>query len=220
MIKAVIFDMYETLITQYRSKPYFTAHIAEDAGIEEGAFRKLWYSTEDARTDGITDIKRVVTDIMKGFDCYNPDTVEKIYQSRKASKAEQFYHLHDEIIPLFNELKNRELKVAIISNCYLEEAEVIKESILYSLTDVAVLSSEVGCHKPDEKIYNICLERLGFNADECIYVGDGGCNELYTAKKIGMKSVQACWYLKEWTQNFRQEFEGAESPLEVLNYIN
>ena len=35
MIKAVIFDMYETLITQYSNPQYFGRHIAKDAGIEE-----------------------------------------------------------------------------------------------------------------------------------------------------------------------------------------
>lgn len=36
-------------------------------------------------------------------------------------------------------------------------------------------------------------------AEECIYVGDGGSNELETARKLGMKAVQAAWYLQEGT---------------------
>ena len=40
MIKAVIFDMYETLITQYNNPQYFGRHIAKDAGIEESVFMK------------------------------------------------------------------------------------------------------------------------------------------------------------------------------------
>ena len=35
MIKAVIFDMYETLITQYNNPQYFGRHIAMVADIEE-----------------------------------------------------------------------------------------------------------------------------------------------------------------------------------------
>ena len=34
MIKAVIFDMYETLITQYGGPVYFRAQMAADAGID------------------------------------------------------------------------------------------------------------------------------------------------------------------------------------------
>ena len=35
MIKAVIFDMYETLITHYECPLYFSAEMAKDAGISE-----------------------------------------------------------------------------------------------------------------------------------------------------------------------------------------
>ncbi len=46
MIKAVIFDMYETLITHFESPLYFCAQMALDAGIEEHRFRALWEPTE------------------------------------------------------------------------------------------------------------------------------------------------------------------------------
>lgn len=42
MLKAVIFDMYKTLITLYESPLYFGTQIALDAGIEEEKFQKLW----------------------------------------------------------------------------------------------------------------------------------------------------------------------------------
>lgn len=41
MIKAVIFDMYETLITFFQSPLYFGTHMAIDAGIPEEEFQKL-----------------------------------------------------------------------------------------------------------------------------------------------------------------------------------
>ena len=41
MIQAVIFDMYETLITHYRSPLYFGAQMAADAGITEEAFQVI-----------------------------------------------------------------------------------------------------------------------------------------------------------------------------------
>ena len=40
MIKAVIFDMYETLITLFDSPLYFGTQMASDAGIAEERFRK------------------------------------------------------------------------------------------------------------------------------------------------------------------------------------
>ena len=46
MRKAVIFDMYETLITHYESPLYFGTQMAHDAGIEEEKFLKLWRTKE------------------------------------------------------------------------------------------------------------------------------------------------------------------------------
>ena len=42
MIKAVIFDMYETLITLFDSPLYFGTQMAADAGIAEEKFQKIW----------------------------------------------------------------------------------------------------------------------------------------------------------------------------------
>ena len=50
MVKAVIFDMYETLITHYESPLYFGTQMAHDAGIEEEIFLETWHSSEEDRT--------------------------------------------------------------------------------------------------------------------------------------------------------------------------
>lgn len=52
MIKAIIFDMYETLITLYESPLYFGTQMALDAGIEKEKFQELWKSMEEDRTIG------------------------------------------------------------------------------------------------------------------------------------------------------------------------
>ena len=53
MIKAVIFDMYETLITHYDTPLYFTPQMAADANIPAEEFRALWVLSETERTIGI-----------------------------------------------------------------------------------------------------------------------------------------------------------------------
>ena len=45
MLKAVIFDMYETLITLYGSPVYFSRQMAEDAGISEDVFTPMKNTT-------------------------------------------------------------------------------------------------------------------------------------------------------------------------------
>ena len=66
------------------------------------------------------------------------------------------------------------------------------------------------------------MEHLKVQPEECLYIGDGGSRELETAEEIGMKAVQAVWYLRKGTTQpvgRKDEFEQAESPLEVLNFI-
>ena len=99
---------------------------------------------------------------------------------------------------------------------------LIKESILYPYFDASCLSYEEGLQKPDTAIFQRCLDKLGVQANECLYVGDGGSYELEAAEKVGMKAVQATWYLKENTMQpskRKMEFEQVEAPLNILNII-
>lgn len=52
MTRAVIFDMFETLITHYESPLYFGKQIAYNLGIPEKNFQELWRPGEDDRTIG------------------------------------------------------------------------------------------------------------------------------------------------------------------------
>ena len=52
MIKAVIFDMFETLVTLFTGRTYFSEHIAADLNQPIEVFRKCWHETEKDRTLG------------------------------------------------------------------------------------------------------------------------------------------------------------------------
>ena len=52
MIQAVIFDMYETLVTQFCSPMYYGLQIAEDLGLTPEEFLPGWRRTEKARATG------------------------------------------------------------------------------------------------------------------------------------------------------------------------
>lgn len=56
MTRAIIFDMFETLITHYRSPLYFGTQMAEDAGIPADKFQALWCPTEHERTIGKNEV--------------------------------------------------------------------------------------------------------------------------------------------------------------------
>lgn len=223
MIKAVIFDMYETLITLYESPLYFGTQMAVDAGIPESKFQQLWRQAEKDRTIGKISLEEILERILRENNCYSESVLNGIVKKRIASREEAFRHLHKEIIPMLTLLREKGILIGLISNCFSEEALVIKRSILYPYFDAVCLSFDEKLQKPDVEIYQRCLNKLNVLAAECLYVGDGGSYELETAEKIGMKPAQAVWYLKENTlqpSRRKQEFVQIETPLDIMNVIS
>lgn len=222
MTKAVIFDMYETLITLFESPLYFGTQMASDAGIEEVKFQEIWRAAEADRTTGKITLEEILEKILKENDCYSEAKMDFIVNKRIRCKEKSFEHLHKDIILVLNALKKKRVQIGLISNCFSEEAMVIKKSILYPYFDAVCLSFDEGLQKPDPAIFKRCMERLNVQAESCLYVGDGGSNELEAAERIGMKAVQAVWYLKEGTSQpskRKKEFKQIEAPLDILNII-
>lgn len=219
MIKAVIFDMYETLITLFDSPLYFGTQMAADAGIAEEKFQKIWRAEEKNRTIGKVTLEELLEKILRENNCFSEEKMNTILKKRIHCKEEAFEHLHIEIIPMLKELKKKGILIGLISNCFSEEAMIIKKSVLYPFFDATCLSFDEGLQKPDPAIFERCIEKLGVEADECLYVGDGGSNELEAARAFGMQAVQAVWYLKEGVNQpsrRKEDFEHMEKPMDVI----
>lgn len=222
MTRAVIFDMFETLITHYESPLYFGKQIAYDLGIPEKNFQELWRPGEDDRTIGRVTLEDALEEIMKKNGCYSKERLDAVVQKRKRTKEECFRHLHKEIIPMLQILKEKKIKIGLISNCFSEEVTAIRNSVLFPYFDAVFLSYEQKIAKPEEEIFCRCMNRLGVDAEECLYVGDGGSMELETAERLGMKAIQAVWYFKEGTLQpvgRKDDFIQAETPLEIIGYL-
>ena len=223
MIKAVIFDMYETLITQFESPFYYGAQIAEDIGLPEEVFLPDWRATDYDRATGKKTLEEVFEALLKTYHIYTEELYHKIVEKRISIQADCFHHLHEEILPMLSSLKEKGVKIGLISNCFSEEAKLIRESELYPFFDVACLSYEEGIMKPELEIFYRCVNRLGVKPQECLYVGDGGSRELETARELGMHAVQAVWYRCQKGEGrmveILTEFEQVERPLEILKRI-
>ena len=223
MVKAVIFDMYETLVTMFRCPGYKGADIARDIGIPEAKFREVWDTSDSDRTLGLKSFEEVIRYALEINDRYSDELFEKIVEKRKKACSDYFKYQDPEIIPMLSELKKRQIKIALISNCYFEERDVIKNCELYKYFDVTCLSCEEGIKKPDRRIYDKCLAKLGLEAGECLYIGDGGSSELEVAAGLGMQTAQAVWYLREGLKQpsgRKPDFRQPKTPLAVLKMIS
>ncbi|MEE0264243.1 MAG: HAD-IA family hydrolase [Acutalibacteraceae bacterium] len=80
-------------------------------------------------------------------------------------------------------------KLAIISNDSSRWSKYLREKFdLNKYFDVISISGDLKIQKPDERIFFLTIEKLGLNAEDCIYIDDREGN-LEAAKKVGMNPV-------------------------------
>jgi len=80
-------------------------------------------------------------------------------------------------------------KVGILSNAWPEARETLTVKFkLADEVDVMILSAEVGCAKPDPRIYQIAVEQLGVRLDEAVFVDDMARN-VAAAQALGMRGI-------------------------------
>ena len=219
-MKAVIFDMFETLVTLHSVPRYFGRNIAVDLGADIDEFYPLWHETEEARSKGKMDFEESLRWIGERTRYAHPERIPEAVEKRRAFKTESLQKVEYRIVSLLRELKERGYKVALISNCFLEEAEAIRGNVLASCFDVMMLSCEQGVQKPEHEIFERCLAELSVAPEDCLYVGDGGSLELETARELGMQTLQAGWFVKNEQEDWRKEgFASATDPGEVLRVL-
>ncbi len=216
-MKAVIFDMFETLVTLYSSPVYFGREIAGDLGVSVEEFYPLWHATEEARSKGKLRFSEALEWIGQNMTFPHPERIAGICEKRRAFKEECFCHVEERILEMLRDLKAQGAKIGLISNCFWEEAEAIRKSCLTPYFDAIQLSCEVGMRKPEPEIFRKCMGELDVTPEECLYVGDGGSRELETAKALGMHPLQAGWYLGNPSGSVRkEEVPLAGTPEEVV----
>ena len=86
-------------------------------------------------------------------------------------------------------LKTDGYKIGLLSNCSNDVALLWSTTPFAEWMDATVLSCEVRLMKPDPLIYHLVCERMGVQAERCLFVGDGGNNELTAASELGMEAV-------------------------------
>ena len=190
MIKAVVFDMFETLVSLFEGRTYFSEHMAADLGLEHERFREAWHVTEKGRSCGVYTIEEGVEKALRLIDHYGKDSVTLLAGKRREALSDTFRVVPDDSLRLLAGLKERGLLIGLISNCYDDERDFIRNSPMYPYFDVTMLSYEQGVCKPDPEIFRRMIRSLKVKPEKCLYVGDGGSHELYAASDMGMKAVQ------------------------------
>ena len=90
---------------------------------------------------------------------------------------------------------------------------------LESRVDFALISEREGNKKPDPRIFNTALERLGLDASQVLFVGDHPINDIVGAAKVGM---QTAWlrHGREWEYGYDVMHSHGFEPTFTLECLN
>jgi epoxide hydrolase-like predicted phosphatase len=103
------------------------------------------------------------------------------------------FFAHDEIdeslIYYVHEL-HKTYKTALLSNAWNDLRQVIREKWQFEdAFDAMIISAEVGLVKPDPRIFQLAVDRLGVQANRTVFVDDQQRN-VRGAKAVGLKAIQ------------------------------
>ena len=218
MIRAVIFDLFETLVTEWGHEKLTKRKTAAMLGVPYEPFAAEMELLHEAQYRGqITYAESLRLVCRKLNHAVSEDAVCAVLNARRQTKAACFVDPHPDICPMLGVLRERGYRTAILSNCSDEEVDALRESVLASLTDTVILSYETGICKPERAIYQLAAERLGVRCEECIFIGDGGSRELYGASDAGMSPYRALWYIRAMPHPVKEQpFPCLDAPADVL----
>jgi putative hydrolase of the HAD superfamily len=205
MVRAVLFDLFETLITESPTQRAGVSSLGPELGCEREAFRQHWRAICPAVTVGRLSFRQALSDIATRLGGHAEDaTLQRICDERIRAKAKAFEQIEQQVLTMIGHLRSRDLRLGIISNCFAEDGAACPRSSLASVFDCTVFSFEVGLAKPDPEIYLAATRRLHVDVSETWFIGDGMHEELSGAERAGVRAFRALWFLKRWP-NFREQ---------------
>lgn len=222
MIKAIIFDLFETLVTESNSVKVTSFEIAEMLKVPYDEYKKIVSELRCSRYRGeYPDFRDVLIYVFNTLErpC-DMDLINSIAIERETCKAKCFNDISDEIIYMLKELKNCDLKLILVSNASSEEIKEFYNCKLASYFHEIIFSCETGYIKPEPEIYKEACNRIGVTPQNCIFIGDGGSNELVGAEYLGMKAYCADWFISQLGYKPPQDFPVLHTPYEVLSIID
>ena len=124
---------------------------------------------------------------------------------------------------LLDSLRSRGLKLGVVSNAFdpgwLLQRDLADAGVSERI-DFAVFSSEVGKRKPDPLIFETALRALGVEPAETLFVGDRLEQDIRGASQLGMKTVQAVWFVADENERGTEPDYVAFTQFDVLNIVD
>ena len=204
MIKAVFFDLYQTLIRYEPPREELQARALNDFGIKatpESLRRPLTIADEfiyqeharlpiGKRTD---EEKRALYAQYQGIVLKEAGIASSkeliIDVLSKIQKFKFSLVLFDDVLPALSELKSKGLILGLISNVDHDIAPLCQKLGLSPLLQIVVTSQDTGFNKPHPEIFKEAVRQASIQAKEAMYVGDQYQIDIIGANGAGLHGV-------------------------------
>jgi putative hydrolase of the HAD superfamily len=162
------------------------ASMGADLGVGEETFRDAYWQHRHAYDSGLPVDQywqRVHETIGRP---YLPHRLDQLIRSDVAS----WTRYREEIWTIARSFRDRGGRTGFLSNSGPEMmARVRADRALDAWFDVVIVSAEVGLSKPDPRIYELALSRLGVGPAQALFVDDRADN-VEAAARLGMRTLQ------------------------------
>ncbi|MCX7680073.1 MAG: HAD family hydrolase [Spirochaetes bacterium] len=194
--RALCFDLFHTLVDVNEASPG-SKNTWELLGVSKDEWnRELLENSPWRQTGAVRDPVKIIGRLAKSI---NPNISDELIRYVAEYRYQRFdraiMHPPKRSIHTLQELKRRGKKLALVSNADVAEVRAWNKSPLAPLFDCVVFSCDVGCMKPDPRIFFEALRRIDEKPQDCLFVGDGGADELRAARELGFATVMVTGYL-------------------------
>jgi putative hydrolase of the HAD superfamily len=213
MLKAVAFDLWETLITdtpelsrrQERLRLLRMEEILEARGFGalasriESAYRTLWqrchalYWSEDRDIPCRRQIEHFLEELELDTASFPEEALEELEHAYAHAALEILPEVVEGAPDTLEHLKRRGYRIGLISNTGRTPGYVLRRVLeqldLAPAIDVMVFSNEHGECKPQASIFEELRRGLGVRYEELLFVGDNLYADVHGAQRLGMRAV-------------------------------
>ncbi len=194
--KAVIFDLYGTLVEIFRRSEYKKNLDAITAALDldPDRFAEAWKDAWEAYPYGdFPSVKARFEFTLQQYHGTNeyppPKGLQLAIKLRNDYIRSQNFKVKEGAMEALEWAIREGYKVGMVSNCSTETAIFWKENPLSKHIPEPTFSCVVKLKKPEPEIFLNETNKLCVDPSQCIYVADGDDHELDTARALGMETV-------------------------------
>lgn len=194
MLGAVVFDLFGTLVEGWgeRSAASHADAIAEILEVPGPAFRQVMEDTYTLRASGeLGGPEEMFRNLCQMLGRQpGRDQLQRAGQARVAQFHQVLRRPRPEVPSLLAVLRDRSVRIGLLTDCSGETPIIWPRLAWAAPIEATVFSWQEGVRKPALSLYRRVAELLGVDPSQCLYVGDGGSQELSGAERAGMRTRQ------------------------------